>query len=153
MKRFCALLVVLGVATPLVLARCPDSFHGLSGSCFHFVTSGRWNWATAREECKKLGADLAVLNSPEKLTYVSDFMNRHLGEGGSTFFWVGGHNLKGFWTWVNGDRMNVNSNVWVPETPSKTTEPSYALLSPPRTQGRRYMADINSRIPGFICEI
>ncbi|XP_071552160.1 C-type lectin domain family 6 member A-like [Panulirus ornatus] len=152
MKRFCALLVVLGAALPLVLARCPDSFFGVGGSCYYFPTSGPWLWNEAREECKKLGADLAILNTPQELGDLSSVLHRQFKDAADGPFYVGGHKNNGIWSWINGDRININSNVWVPDEPSDRPTDNYVLLLSGNDHGRRYFATTGGHVGRFLCE-
>lgn len=70
------------------------------------VFLGRLTWDDARQRCKKLGGELAVLDTPEKQAFIS----KELGE---IAVHVGAHkDAQGRWVWASG--KPVAKDDWAP---------------------------------------
>ncbi|NXA57448.1 CLC2D protein, partial [Nothocercus julius] len=79
-------------------ARCPFTWIGYRGKCYHF-SGAEGNWTAGRDNCSALGASLAAFDGVEELS----FLLRHQG---SSEHWVGlwRPDEQQPWQWVNGSR-------------------------------------------------
>lgn len=164
MKSLFVLLMVVGVALPRAQGQgCQDGFVGLSGKCLKVeiaagpVFSGKFSiqWKVARERCQALGADLVVLDDPDLLIHLTDYIHETVSSTGEYYYWVGGRTVNGEWRWVNDHRINLNSNTWVPSYPKVTQEEAFLVLVPADgAHGRLYLNQGTeiSDAPAFICE-
>jgi len=74
-------------------------FKGVQYRVFH----GNVKWSEARARCKRLGGDLAVLDTPEKRA----FFKAELGGLPDTS--IGAYKSNGRWLWVNGKPVTPDS--------------------------------------------
>ncbi|XP_047248819.1 CD209 antigen-like isoform X2 [Girardinichthys multiradiatus] len=82
---------------PIIKEGCRHCLPGwafISSSCYYFPFSDtfyRTSWNEARQTCRRLGGDLAIINSREK----------HSG------FWIGLRDVEeeGVWKWLDGTRL------------------------------------------------
>ncbi|XP_050686026.1 C-type lectin domain family 4 member E-like [Eriocheir sinensis] len=162
------LLAAALVALPTALAKsCQTPFVPLNNQwCVHALTNvpGKtYTWPSAREECKKLGGDLVVVDTQGKMEALTAHLAATFTEDDSSFpgfvklypYWVGGSNEAGQWQWVNGSPMSLTSNLWLPDNPSGgPSNIQYALLVRVGRSKRRYLRSEPSTndAPGYVCE-
>ncbi|XP_071552192.1 asialoglycoprotein receptor 1-like [Panulirus ornatus] len=158
MKTTSVLLLMVGVALPVAFANCPATFVVLSGSCLKIVenppgavTSPRLSWQEARNKCKEMGADLAVIGNEALLRHVSSHMIKHFPDLFYWSTWVGGLRQNGIWKWLNGDRISVTSPMWMPNNPSNDSEDVHVRL----VAGANDVLRLNQaqEAIGYICEV
>jgi hypothetical protein len=93
----------------------------------YFMSSTTANWNTSRATCKRLGMDLAIVDSLK----VHRYLTRLAQSKGVTDFWVGGTDMfqESNWIWVDGSRIGLNSTwrtglpnrgfaMWGPDQPN-----------------------------------
>lgn len=116
-----------------------EGAYTLRGSQYRIILA-EGNWATAREKCKKLGGDLAVLDSKEK--------RELFGELNTTIeLFVGATKDKdGRWKWVNG--QVVAAETWESGRPQAFGGFTVAF---PKTGTLGDCGDTH-QAKGFICE-
>lgn len=73
------------------------------------VFLGRYTWDEARKMCKKLGGDLAVLDTPEKRAFLGKEILDAVVQVGAY------RDNQGKWVWVNG--KPVGKDAWAPGRP------------------------------------
>ncbi|KAJ8290466.1 hypothetical protein GJAV_G00013210 [Gymnothorax javanicus] len=91
--------------------RCPAGWVLLRLSCYFFssIGTGKKTWHQSREECKKSGADLAVIDNQEKQEFISRIV-KGAGDSGSWHvrgYWIGLSDIhsEGAWKWLNGSEL------------------------------------------------
>nr|XP_053657563.1 uncharacterized protein LOC128706637 [Cherax quadricarinatus] len=85
MNLLCVSLLVL-VAVITGTLGCPSDFLGISSSCVKVVIAAGIgerpvSWKVAREGCKALGADLAVMNVSSKVEHISAHIDKVFPSG------------------------------------------------------------------------
>uniref|UniRef100_A0A8C5E6B3 CD209 antigen-like protein E n=1 Tax=Gouania willdenowi TaxID=441366 RepID=A0A8C5E6B3_GOUWI len=89
--------------------RCPSGWSVINSKCYFFAMAERYSgrsWEDARQFCKRLGADLVVINSREKeLIYNYHDSSKGIYESG---FWIGLTDTEeeGIWKWQDGTRLS-----------------------------------------------
>ncbi|XP_060771676.1 C-type lectin domain family 4 member M-like [Neoarius graeffei] len=86
---------------------CPFGWMGYLSSCYHI--SKETTWEESRQDCRREGADLVIINSREEQVFVSEF-KRNL--------WIGltDRYQEGQWQWV--DNTPLKSGYWKNREPN-----------------------------------
>ncbi|XP_076834617.1 uncharacterized protein LOC143480696 isoform X2 [Brachyhypopomus gauderio] len=104
--------------------RCLPNWVLMNNTCYYFAVSDavlRKSWAAGRQECKKNGADLLVINTKEEQEFIVDTLKTlrynlrfHYTNG----FWMGlkDDHTEGTWKWLNG--TNMTAGYWMPGEPN-----------------------------------
>jgi hypothetical protein len=106
--------------------------------CYLFVTSEK-TWEEAKKACSDVGLYLASITSPEEVALITPFNN---GDDR----WLGGLNVNGVWTWVNGEPWGGFA-VWGPGQPNGSGT-CLAL----RTMNNTWNDDVCTEPHDFVCE-
>ncbi|XP_045108392.1 uncharacterized protein LOC123503050 [Portunus trituberculatus] len=163
--RVMALMVVLVVvALPTVLGlslSCTEPFKAVANKwCVAAnisVPEVAHTWPGARSACQRIKGDLIILEEDDKMQAITAHLLTQFSEGRESYpFWVGGRGNLGKWTWVDGSPMNLQSNMWIPDSPYEKLNNgvSHTLLIQAGPWKRRYMESMppESNFPGYICE-
>jgi hypothetical protein len=119
----------------------PGAF-ALKGSQYR-IFLGYVPWDEARARCKKLGGDLAVLDTAEKRAFIA----REIADMNVT---VGAYrDAQGQWRWVNGKA--VAPDVWAPGRPDAKYGPR-AHLFPTGLLGDGTEGKPHESVRGYVCE-
>ncbi|KAM4603896.1 uncharacterized protein ACJ7VT_018542 [Polymixia lowei] len=94
--------------TELSTKRCPEEWTLFGSSCYYSSTETK-TWQESRQDCQRRGADLIIINSGEKQTFIKKFHER---------IWIGLSDLhtEGRWKWVDGS--NLINGRWAPGEPN-----------------------------------
>ena len=105
----------------LLTAGCPPGWFRHEQSCYYIGDTPTEIWSNAREKCKKMGADLAIIRSSTENDFVSRIVKKQktatwfgawLGlqrNDDSKFYWVDGTPLKGQYSaWSTGEPNNLD---------------------------------------------
>ncbi|XP_052345203.1 CD209 antigen-like protein E isoform X1 [Oncorhynchus keta] len=71
---------------------CDEGWLHFESSCY-FLSRDRMNWDESRDECKKRGADLAVITNKTVQTFLT--------KTGNLMYWIGLRQRTRNWVWVN----------------------------------------------------
>ncbi|XP_028992597.1 CD209 antigen-like protein C [Betta splendens] len=79
---------------------CPAGWKKFGCSCYH-VSSQSGSWTKGREECRKSGADLVVVDSAEEQNFLTKLTKQES--------WIGlsDSDKEGTWKWVDGSPLTV----------------------------------------------
>ncbi|KAK6326743.1 hypothetical protein J4Q44_G00023880 [Coregonus suidteri] len=75
---------------------CGKGWLHFESSCY-FLSRDRLNWDESRDECKKRGADLAVITNKTVQTFLT--------EKGNLMYWIGLRQRTRNWVWVNNTAL------------------------------------------------
>ncbi|XP_067371894.1 CD209 antigen-like protein C [Channa argus] len=81
---------------------CPAGWMMFSYSCYLLSTESG-SWTKGREDCRKRGADLVVINSAEEQTFLSPFTRMRS--------WIGlsDRDEEGTWRWIDGTLLTLTN--------------------------------------------
>uniref|UniRef100_A0A3P8RR75 C-type lectin domain-containing protein n=1 Tax=Amphiprion percula TaxID=161767 RepID=A0A3P8RR75_AMPPE len=79
---------------------CPAGWKMFSCTCY-LLSQASDSWTNGREDCKRQGADLVVINSAEEQMFLSTFANKPT--------WIGLNDIQteGTWMWVDGTPLTL----------------------------------------------
>ncbi|KAF1382914.1 hypothetical protein PFLUV_G00148770 [Perca fluviatilis] len=79
---------------------CPAEWRMFSSSCYLLSSQPR-SWKDSRKDCRERGADLVVIDSSHKQTFISGIINRDT--------WIGltDRDEEGTWKWVDGTPLTL----------------------------------------------
>ncbi|XP_067372126.1 CD209 antigen-like protein C, partial [Channa argus] len=77
---------------------CPAGWMMFSYSCYLLSTESG-SWTKGREDCRKRGADLVVINSAEEQTFLSAFTRM------GTWIGLSDRDEEGTWRWIDGTTL------------------------------------------------
>uniref|UniRef100_A0A3B3QXV7 Si:dkey-26c10.5 n=1 Tax=Paramormyrops kingsleyae TaxID=1676925 RepID=A0A3B3QXV7_9TELE len=84
--------------------RCGQGWLQFENWCF-FLSSARESWSRSREQCRKWGADLAVIDNQRVQAFLT-------GKG-NLVYWIGlSRSTGGEWTWIN--QTMLADSYWAP---------------------------------------
>uniref|UniRef100_A0A8C7S1P4 Si:dkey-26c10.5 n=1 Tax=Oncorhynchus mykiss TaxID=8022 RepID=A0A8C7S1P4_ONCMY len=75
---------------------CDEGWLHFESSCY-FLSRDRMNWDESRDECKKRGADLAVITNKTVQTFLT--------KKGNLMYWIGLRQRTRNWVWVNNTAL------------------------------------------------
>ncbi|XP_020313262.1 CD209 antigen-like protein E [Oncorhynchus kisutch] len=75
---------------------CDEGWLHFESSCY-FLSRDRMNWDESRDECKKRGADLAVITNKTVQTFLT--------MKGNLMYWIGLRQRTRNWVWVNNNAL------------------------------------------------
>ncbi|KAI5618871.1 CD209 antigen [Silurus asotus] len=101
--------------------KCLPNWVLMNSTCFYFAVSAstsRKSWNASRNECKKEGADLVVIDSKEKQEFIVKSLNNNLRFSYNNGFWIGlkDDHTEGIWKWLNG--TTLNEGYWMDGEPN-----------------------------------
>ncbi|XP_074873405.1 uncharacterized protein LOC142024938 isoform X1 [Carettochelys insculpta] len=80
-------------------AACPDGWLGYLGKCYYF-SEVEANWTDSQNNCSAHGASLAVIDTPQELTFLMCYKGR-------ADYWIGlWREPTQPWKWTNGTEFN-----------------------------------------------
>ncbi|KAG7240422.1 hypothetical protein INR49_026993, partial [Caranx melampygus] len=88
---------------------CPSGWNIFNCSCY-LLSAQYDSWDKGREDCRRRGADLVVVDTPEEQTFVSGFTPYDI--------WIGltDNEKEGVWKWVDGTPLNFR--YWANNEPN-----------------------------------
>ncbi|CAL8260884.1 unnamed protein product [Gadus morhua 'NCC'] len=83
---------------------CPSGWDKFGMKCYR-ISNVLGSWNKSREFCFSQGADLVVVDSKEKM----DFISRY-----DSYFWFGATDVagEGMWRWVDGTVLSLDNPSW-----------------------------------------
>ncbi|XP_070293393.1 CD209 antigen-like protein E [Salvelinus sp. IW2-2015] len=75
---------------------CDEGWLHFESSCY-FLSRDRMNWDESRDECKKRGADLAIITNKPVQTFLT--------KKGNLMYWIGLRQRTRNWVWVNNTAL------------------------------------------------
>lgn len=82
----------------------------LNGHVYRAFTDAT-SWENAREYCRKLSGDLAVLKTDEQKELIKELLSKAMFAGGnaSRSYWLGAQrNASGSWSWIDGEALSLS---------------------------------------------
>uniref|UniRef100_A0A3P8RUF9 C-type lectin domain-containing protein n=1 Tax=Amphiprion percula TaxID=161767 RepID=A0A3P8RUF9_AMPPE len=98
---------------------CPAGWKMFSCTCY-LLSQASDSWTNGREDCKRQGADLVVINSAEEQTFLSMFAKKQT--------WIGLNDIQteGTWMWVDGTPLTLS--YWDTDEPNNGGEEDCAQI-------------------------
>uniref|UniRef100_A0A673KBC9 C-type lectin domain-containing protein n=1 Tax=Sinocyclocheilus rhinocerous TaxID=307959 RepID=A0A673KBC9_9TELE len=74
---------------------------------FYYMSNKTKNWTESRQDCKKKGADLIIINNREEQDFVTKITDKR-------DFWIGvtDSDEEGNWKWVDGSTLTTGFRSW-----------------------------------------
>uniref|UniRef100_A0A3P8RUA6 C-type lectin domain-containing protein n=1 Tax=Amphiprion percula TaxID=161767 RepID=A0A3P8RUA6_AMPPE len=103
----------------LPVPTCPAGWKMFSCTCY-LLSQASDSWTNGREDCKRQGADLVVINSAEEQTFLSMFAKKQT--------WIGLNDIQteGTWMWVDGTPLTLS--YWDTDEPNNGGEEDCAQI-------------------------
>lgn len=90
--------------------RCPVHWKNGINTCYFLALHRKLDWFQSQEACERLGGHLAVLESEQEDTFISQFILELAIQDEMTLndIWIGGFHFEkpGAWRWVTGSNMS-----------------------------------------------
>lgn len=104
--------------------KCLPNWVLMNSTCFYFAVSSttpRRGWNAGRDECKKKGADLVIIDSKEKQEFIVETLKAlryNLPFSYSNGFWIGlkDDHTEGLWKWLN--ETTLTEGYWMDGEPN-----------------------------------
>ncbi|KAK2843592.1 hypothetical protein Q7C36_011807 [Tachysurus vachellii] len=104
--------------------KCLPNWVLMNSTCFYFAVSSttpRKGWDGGRDDCKKKGADLVVIDSKEKQEFIVESLKAlryNLPFNYYNGFWIGlkDDHTEGIWKWLNG--TTLKEGYWMDGEPN-----------------------------------
>ncbi|KAK6324449.1 hypothetical protein J4Q44_G00037910 [Coregonus suidteri] len=95
----------------LVEKECPQGWKKLGSSCY-YISTKKNTWEKSRQDCRDRGADLVIINSQDKQTFVNWLC------GVKNYVWIGLTDsvTEGTWKWV--DDTPLTTTYWYSGDPN-----------------------------------
>ncbi|XP_078146108.1 uncharacterized protein LOC139928190 [Centroberyx gerrardi] len=90
---------------------CLPGWKKFQNSCY-FTSTVRKSWTQSRQDCQSKGADLAIINSPEEMS----FINGLYGDGAEIWIGLSDKGVEGDWKWVDG--TSLTTAYWGKDQPN-----------------------------------
>ena len=123
----------------------PAAAKHFAGHYYMVVHEHGIDWQDARDICKRMGGDLACINSEEE----RQFLHKIIGEGNGSDrnFFIGSHRVNEKWGWIDGTK--IKEAFWY-KPPTDLVPFKYAYIS---SLGSIWNNEkVCLTIPGYICE-
>ncbi|XP_076065198.1 uncharacterized protein LOC143039217 [Oratosquilla oratoria] len=165
------LLLFVGCHQGFAYKDCPQGYTLLEEYCLsvsddYLKVNKTYTYAEAQSLCQKSlptstsqsdwTANLVVLDDNEKLEAIDRHIFKDLPERMSRLaYWVGGEYVNGVWKWVDGSKINLWSNIFLPNEPEINGTNRAVYIVPADQQYKRYYAIFRAKtslLPSYICE-
>uniref|UniRef100_A0A3B1INT3 C-type lectin domain-containing protein n=1 Tax=Astyanax mexicanus TaxID=7994 RepID=A0A3B1INT3_ASTMX len=86
----------------------------------YYVSTERKNWTESRNDCRKRGSDLVIINSKEEQSFINVLRK-------DQWVWIGlsDNETEGVWKWVDGS--NLTTRFWYPGQPNNNNNADCVL--------------------------
>ncbi|KAK6324450.1 hypothetical protein J4Q44_G00037920 [Coregonus suidteri] len=91
----------------LLLYQCPQGWKKLGSRCY-YISTKKNTWERSRQDCRDRGADLVIINSQDKQTFVNWLC------GVKKYVWIGLTDsvTEGTWKWVDDTPRTKRMEQW-----------------------------------------
>ncbi|XP_036420140.1 CD209 antigen-like protein E, partial [Colossoma macropomum] len=116
------------------------------GSSFYFFSPENKSWSESRQDCRKGGADLVIINSREEQMFFID-------QKKDSSFWIGltDEDAENTWKWVDGQPLT--DKFWRSNEPNDAGEEDCAIFTTADKDTERTWNDLScSRRENWMCE-
>jgi hypothetical protein len=122
----------------------PQEARFFGGKWYHIYLE-RLSWRSARDKCKRLGGQLAVVPDEETNTFLRSLT-------GGLVVWLGAtdEKVEGLWVWVDGSKMTYEG--WAYGEPGNMWGREHFLLFFGKESNWHDAAEGEKAIVGYICE-
>ena len=122
----------------------PQEAHFFAGKWYH-VYLERLPWRNARDKCKRLGGQLAVVHDEATDTFLRKV-------AGGLELWLGASDEKveGLWLWVDGTKMTYTA--WNNKEPNNSHRREHFLKLAGKDSGWNDVPEDAKAVVGYICE-
>ncbi|XP_053474752.1 hepatic lectin-like [Ictalurus furcatus] len=86
----------------------------LVNSNLYYISTEKKSWTESREDCRKRGADLVIINSAEE----QEFIIRQLGNINQAWIGLSDRGTEGEWKWVDGTELKSGTGFWYKGEPN-----------------------------------
>jgi hypothetical protein len=110
---------------------CPQHWMAGNLTCYRLPLHRKLDWFQADEVCERIGGHLAILDTEEENSFVSQLLNetRSNENLGLENIWIGGFSAgqAGTWHWVNGKAVRYTNWKTEPDAGNVTSENEHCL--------------------------
>lgn len=138
--------------------RCPSAWELANDTCYYFAASstiGRKGWEDARADCIRQGADLAVVDTEQKQTFIVGVVKALQSETFSyrSGYWIGlkDNDKEGAWHWIT--KLSLDTGYWMDGEPNDDKGNEDCAATYPTVNPLKSWNDAPCRHPlKWICE-
>ncbi|KAG7457687.1 hypothetical protein MATL_G00229850 [Megalops atlanticus] len=130
--------------------RCLPGWRLLESSCYYFSTE-RKNWTDSRAGCRKLDADLVIIENLAEQTFINETIVSYDGQTWS-HYWIGATDTVNETVWVWVDYTLMTTSYWASTEGNNTPDEDCGTIIKSQQQSGKWYDNSCSNSYRWICE-